>query len=217
VYWSARCGSVLLVLSFTAPSAVYAANVLDGAVVQIRFTAPAICEVSQTLTVSLDSAAVVDHRVQSFQGTAVELTDLSGASGEGPPVPAGTTQSLRVRLAAGTHEYTIKYRVRQPEAWSFRCPTWLPAIPADGVSRNVHVAVDLPDNAAPTSNAFPAMDWQGNRGSVQLGHVPSFVRAPYNAPGLTAPDTVDVRRTMDVTAIGLLIAGTGLWAWRRRS
>jgi len=214
---SVRCVSAVLVLGSLVSSTVYAANVLDKADVEVRFAAPTIGEVSETLTVSLDKPAAVDHRVQSFDGAEVELIDLSGAAAEASPVPAGATQSLRVRLDAGTHTYTIKYRVRQAEAWAFRCPTWLPTTAADGVSRNVHLTVDLPDNATPTSNTFPAIVWQGNRGSTQLGNVPAFVRAPYNAPGSPAPNTVDVRRTMDLTAIALLVGGTGLWAVRRRS
>jgi hypothetical protein len=216
LYAAVRCGSAFVLGSALSASA-YAASVLDQADVRVRFESPVTCEVTEALTISLDTATVVDHRVQSFDGSAIQLLGISGADAQQPPVAAGRTEVLRVRFAPGTHAYTITYRVTQTEAWAFRCPTWLPVVPADGRSRNVRLAVDLPSGATPASNVFPALDWRGNRGAAVLGHLPSFVRVPYDAPGSPTPATLDMRRTMDLTAIALLVGGTGLWAWRRRS
>jgi hypothetical protein len=124
---------------------------------------------------------------------------------------------LAIRFAnAGSHRYEVRYRVTHPEAWAYRCPVWLPAIAADGRSRNVSIEVTLPPAARPAGGAFPAFEWQNGAGRAILGHLPAFVRVPYAVPGHPPPTAHNVGRIMDLAAIGILLVGTAFWATRRR-
>ena len=95
----------------------------------------------------------------------------------------------------------------------------MPTTPTDGQSREVHLQVEVPPDTQPTRGAFPAITWTGaGSGIVTLGHLPVFVRVPFQAPGqdpgwLARQDFATVT---DVTAVAGLVLGTVFWVWRAR-
>lgn len=210
-----RCLVVIILL--TSPAAALAADVLREARVRIAMADPVTCSVTASIAVSLDTGSDVEQRLQRLDGAQVELLAISGAERSAAPRTIGTTEALLIRFpTAGTYRYEVRYRVKQPDEWAYRCPVWLPAVAADGRSRNVAIEVVLPPDARPAGGAFPAFQWNGATGRATLGHLPAFVRLPYVAPGETRPPMRDLGRLMDLTAVGLLLGGTAAWVARRR-
>jgi hypothetical protein len=195
----------LLTLAASAP----AAPVLRDAAVSITITSPISCEVSMMLTV--DGAGDVDHRVEAFAGSRIELVDTRGASVVGAVRTIGRTQSLVLRPEQPHYEF--RYRAQQPADVVGRCPVWLPAVPTDGRSRAVSIRVQLPPGATP-GPSMPAFDWTGTQGSTRIGHLPAFVRVPY-APQGEVPGW-SIGQLMDGAAIVVFGAAMGIWAWRRK-
>jgi hypothetical protein len=178
---------------------------------------PVTCDVTASIALTLDHGGEIEQRLQRLDGSRVDLLEISGAEQVAPPRPIGVTDALSIRFpTAGNHRYEVRYRVTQPDEWAYRCPVWLPAVAADGRSRNVQIEVTLPSAARPVGGSFPTFEWDGATGRATLGHLPAFVRLPYVAPGEPRRPMRDLGRMMELAALGVLLAGTVLWVARRR-
>jgi len=203
--------AVVLVLHAAAGTAAAAkAPVLREADAHVRMIDEATCEVSLALTLDLPERLVVDHRLLLYPGTTV--SDVA-VSGEGVTRQAertiGTTISLPIGIDAGTRRYEVSYRVAQPQAWSHRCPMWLPDVPTDGIGRTVRVSASLPPGAELLPDTFPALTLKGPGGEadVVLGHIPAIIRVLYSRPGdrVSWIDRFSRRRLVDVAAVVFLV------------
>lgn len=184
-----------------------AAPVLTAADVQVVVTSPLACAV--TLAVTIDGAPpTVEHRLAMLEGGRATLDGLDGAAA-GPPEAVGRTLALQVTPSSPT--YTLRYRVMQPESGAFRCPVWLPVMPADGRSRAVRVTATLPPGTEAVGT-FPAFAWGGATGTTTLGHLPAFVRLPFAGADVEPP--WNLAALMDRVSLGVLAAASLLW-WRR--
>lgn len=202
---TARAATLVGVVSVLGSLPVLAApGVLRTAHAEVTITSPLACEVR--LTLSVDGAAAIEHRLATLDGSVITLLEAPGAE---PPHEVGRTRALVVRPSSPT--YTLHYRVAQPAAGAFRCPLWLPTTPADGRSRSVRITAGLPAGAQP-SGTMPAFTWANGVGTATLGHLPAFVWLPYDAEGVTAP--WNLARLMDGVSIGVL-AVASLVFWRR--
>ena len=94
-----------------------------------------------------------------------------------------------------------------------RCPLWVPAAPADGVSRAVRISVALPPGMSAHST-MPAFTWAGSTGTTTLGHIPAFVLVPFAPAGESA--AWDISTVMDALTVLVFVGATGIWIWRRR-
>jgi hypothetical protein len=114
---------------------------------------------------------------------------------------------------AGVHAYRLKYHVEQSRRWSDRCPIWIPSAPTDGIGRSVRIQVQLPAGTDPLDDAFPVLKWNGTgRGSVTLGHIPAFVRAPFASASATRSWRFSERRVVDFLAVAILACASIAWA-----
>ncbi len=153
----------------------------------------------------------VDHRIEIFGGSRVDLLDVRGAHLVGSVHAIGRTESLV--LSHDDAPYGFRYRAVQPASRSNRCPLWLPAVPTDGRPGAVRLTVDVPA-ATFAGNSMPAFSWIGTRGSAALAHLPSHVVVPYGPEG--APPGWDVGRMMDALAVTVFAAASAIWVWRAR-
>lgn len=185
------------------------APALTSAQAAIAFASPTACEV--TLTVTVTGAATMEHRLEALEGSRTELVEVRGAAA-GEVRDTGRTKALMV-TPSGATPYSIHYRFEQTTEKPNRCPIWLPTAPADGRSRNVTIAVDLPDQTV-ASGTMPAFTWQGTHGTATLPHLPAFVIVPYT--GVGEPRPWDVSRVMDAVALATLVGASGVWLRRRR-
>lgn len=190
-------------------SAASAAPVLRAADLQITITSPTSCDVVMALTV--DGGSEIEHRIEAFGGSRIELVEVRGARQVGDVRSIGVTQSLLLRPDQAA--YGFHYRTVVPAARLHRCPIWLPTVSTDGRSRAVRLQVDLPP-AAVADSSMPAFSWTGAHGVATLGHLPAFVRVPYTLEG-------EARRwgigaVMDALAIAAFVAATAVWTWRLR-
>jgi hypothetical protein len=183
-----------------------ASGVLRSAQAEITQASPLDCEVRLTLTV--DGATEIEHRLATFAGSVVTLLESPPAEA---PRDVGRTKALIVRPAPGT--YALHYRVQQPPEGAFRCPLWLPTTPADGRSRAVQLAVTIPDGAA-AAGTMPAFTWTGRRGTATTAHLPAIAIVRFASPGEARP--WDIARVMDLTAMATLAAATAWWLGRAR-
>ena len=205
-----RGGFVVFLLGALAPALpAVAAPVLRGAEVLVEFQSPTACVVSMTLNV--EGAGQVEHRVEVVDGARIELSEIRGAAQVGDARAIGRTRALVVRPAGAA--YTLRYAVEQPRASAGRCPLWVPTVPADGRSQAVALRVRIPAGAT-ASGTMPGLAWAGQEGSATLGHLPAFVRVPYAMPG--EPTPFDIAFAMDVVAIGTLFLASAAWARHRR-
>lgn len=187
-----------------------AAPLLAGAEVRVAFLSPTSCTVD--LAVTVEGTEKVEHRVEIAEGSRVTLLDVRGATPLGDSRDVGRTRSLVVRPQMTT--YTLRYEVEQPEHRAFRCPLWIPTVAADGLSRDVHLAVRIPVGAT-AAGTMPAFTWTGEEGTSTIGHLPAFVRVPFGMPGTPMP--MNVAGVMDIVSIATLLAATVAWARRRLS
>jgi hypothetical protein len=200
------CALALSGMSSIAPAS--AAAVLRSAQVTITVPAPASCRVSMTLVV--DGATSIDHRLEAPDGTTIDELRVQGAESSGETT-IGRTRSLV--LTSPRSPYTLSYRVQQPADRQSRCPLWLPAIPTDGVSRAVTLHAELPQGTTPGST-MPRFTWTGSSGSVTLAHLPAFVLLPFAAPG-ESPGW-DITAVMDAAAVGVFVGASAIWLWREK-
>lgn len=209
VWRRAAVGTLAVAIALRPPST-DAAPVLREAAVDVAITSPTTCDV--TMTVTIDGAAEVEHRIQSFGSPEdVQLISIGQAGQVGAIRAVGRTQALVLRPQGDA--YRVSYRVRQTAERATRCPIWLPTVPTDGRSRAVRLRVTLPADAVPGSS-MPALQWAGRTGSATLGHLPAFVRAPYTLPG--EPKPWDIAGRMDTVTVVVFAAASAIWAWRRR-
>jgi hypothetical protein len=137
-------GAVLTACLLARPSDMVAAAVLRSADIRIVVTSPTSCEVTMALTI--DGASEIDHRIEAFEGGRVELIALRDARQQRDASLIGRTRSLVLRQEQPAYE--LRYRVQQPAARASRCPLWVPAVPTDGLSRDVSLQVELPPSMA---------------------------------------------------------------------
>jgi hypothetical protein len=188
--------------------------VLRAAGVNVTMTSPVSCDVVMHLTI--DGAGEIDHRLDA---TRFELREVAGAQQVGGVRTIGRTQSLLLRPGPASAQrpleggYQIRYRAELPEGREFRCPLWLPAVPADGRSRAVSLSVDLPAGTQP-SDSMPALTFADTHGETTLGHLPAFVHVRFAPPG--AGPAWSVARTMDAVALTVILGASAIWVWWRR-
>jgi hypothetical protein len=194
-----------------APPSLHEANV------KVMFTDTTTCEVDVAFKVSPGTATSLEHRLQLFEGTRVEVLGITGADLLRPAYPSGRTQVLELHAPPpAVNNYTVRYRVIQLPDQAYRCPLWVPTAPSDGRSLNVQIAVVLPAGAAPAGGGFPALRWAATGGVVTLGHVPAFVRVPFRGAGQAPPVAWDISRMMDLIAVVFLVVGMVAFIWRKR-
>jgi hypothetical protein len=214
----ASLATILLGCATAGSVSLAAGVVLRGAIVDVAFQKPTGCQVQATFTIDTPAPADIEHRIMAIEGTTISVIGTSGASLASPVAVRGRTQSLVIRLpGAGPQTYTVEYQVAQPATQSYRCPLWVPTVPTDGRSRGIEIRVGIPEGGSARAGTLPAFAWTGSRGSSTLGHLPSVVWVPYrvlgqpvNAPGL------DIAQAMDVLAVAILVAGTAIFAWRKK-
>ena len=190
-------------------SAAIATPVLRSADLQITVTSPTSCEVSMALVV--EGVSEVEHRIETFEGSRIELVGIRGARQVGDVRAIGRTQSLVLRPDQAA--YGFRYRAVQPAPRAHRCPIWLPTTPTDGRSRPVRLGIDLPPATA-AGPSMPAFTWTGAHGATTLGHLPAVVRVPYTREG--EPRAWGIGSVMDALAIAAFAAATAVWTWRVR-
>jgi len=183
--------------------------VLQSADVRITVDSARSCIVAMSLSVA--GAREVEHRIERFEGSRIELIEMRGARLSGGIRTIGRTQSLVLRPDGPA--YSFRYRAEQPDAVSDRCPLWLPTIPTDGRSRDVRLSVDLPADAVPY-DSMPVLTWTAGHGDVALRHLPAIVRVAYS--NRSAPRGWSVTSVMDTLTIGIFAAATAFWTWRMR-
>jgi hypothetical protein len=192
-----------------ASSTVLAAPVVRSADLTITVTSPTSCDV--TMMLSIDGSDEIDHRIEAFEGTRIELAAVRGARRVDDVRTIGRTQSLVLRPEAGSYEFS--YHAVQPADREHRCPIWLPAVPTDGRSRAVRLDVNLPVAATPGAS-MPALTWTGAHGTATLGHIPAIVRLPYAAEGESRGWSIN--SMMDALALAVFAVATAIWTWRVR-
>ena len=126
-------------------STAIAASVLRAADLQIVVTSPTTCEV--TMALAIEGGGDVDHRIETFEGSRVELVRIRGARQVDAVRAIGRTRSLVLRSDAGSYEFS--YHAQQPAGRTDRCPIWLPAVPTDGRSRLVRLEVESAGRGEP--------------------------------------------------------------------
>ena len=204
-----RRSASIVACVLTASSSILAAPVLRSADLKIAVTSPTSCEV--TMSLAVDGGSDIDHRIETFEGSRIELEAVRGARQVDRVRAIGRTQSLVLRPDAETYE--LRYRAQQPPGRAHRCPIWLPVVPTDGRSRAVRLEVDLPASTAPGAS-MPAFTWTGPHGAAALANLPAVVRIPFTSPGEARGWGID--SVMDALAIVVFAGATALWTWRAR-
>jgi hypothetical protein len=198
----------VLVPGWTSAAAM-AAPVLRSAEVRIAFQSPAACSVD--LSVTIEQASQVEHRIEILDGARVDLIGVTGAAPVAAPRDVGRTRALVLEPEAAT--YILRYTVEQPVGPVGRCPLWIPTVPADLRAASVRLIARLPGGAR-ASGTMPSFTWSGDEGTAAIGHLPAFVRVPYAMPGEPAP--WNIAAIMDAASIAVLLASTLAWARHRR-
>src|SRR5262245_47210243 len=158
----------MLISVVTARPALTATPVLRAADARIVIASRTSCDVR--LSVTIDGATEVEHRLAIADGDGRPLVNLEGAGLVEPIRDVGTTLSLRLR--PGGTSYVLSYSVHHQEPLLIgfldpvrdRCPIWLPTIPTDGRSRAVHMTVELPPGHT-AGATMPAFTWNGTVGT----------------------------------------------------
>jgi hypothetical protein len=205
----ARRGGVIAAGVLFASTSVAAAPVVRSADIKITVTSPRSCDV--TMVLAIDGGADIDHRIETFDGTRIELVAVRGARHVGDVRTIGRTQSLVLQPEAGSYEFS--YHAVQPADREYRCPIWLPAVPTDGRSRAVHLDIDVPATATPGAS-MPAFTWTGAHGTATLGHIPAIVRIPYALPGEARGWGINA--IVDALAVTVFAVASAIWVWRAR-
>ncbi|HJZ78427.1 MAG TPA: hypothetical protein VKE51_42155 [Vicinamibacterales bacterium] len=209
--------TIAMISMVTARPALSATPVLRAADARITIASRTSCDVR--LSVTIDGAAEVEHRLARADNDRRQLVNVEGATLVEPIRDVGATVSLRVRPTGVS--YVLSYSVQHQEplriglldAVRDRCPIWLPTIPTDGRSRAVRMIIELPPGGT-AGATMPAFSWNGTVGTATLGHLPSIVRVPYAANGEAVPWSLP--RAIDSLAIGTFAAATAAWIWRVR-
>jgi hypothetical protein len=211
---SATIATIWLV---TARPALSATPVLRAADARIIIASRTSCDVR--LSVTIDGAREVEHRLAIAAGDRRQFLNVEGATLVEPIRDVGATMSLRLRPTDASYVLSYSVQHQEPLRIGFldpvrdRCPIWLPTIPTDGRSRAVRMTIELPPGNT-AGATMPAFTWNGTVGTATLGHLPSIVRVPYAANGEAAPWSLP--RAIDTLAIGTFAAATAAWLWRVR-
>lgn len=160
---------------------------------------------------AVTGAVEIDHRIEAFEDSRVDLVDVRQAHQIGELRTIGRTRSLVLR--PGGAEYGFRYRAFQPGDRSNRCPIWLPAIPTDGHPGGVRLSIDIPP-ATSATNTMPAFAWTGTHGSAALAHLPSHVALTVGSED--GPRAWDVSRVVDVLAMAFFAGFSAAWVWWTR-
>jgi hypothetical protein len=209
--------TIAAIFMVTARPALSAAPVLRAADARIRIASRTSCDVR--LSVTIDGATEVEHRLAVHDGDTRQFLSVDGATLIEPIRDVGSTLSLRVRPHDASYVLIYSIRHREPplaedeEPVRDRCPIWLPTIPTDGRSRAVHIEVDLPAGSV-RGDSMPAFAWTGTHGTATLGHLPSIVRVSFGAEGEALPPSLP--GAIDTLAIGTFAAAAAAWIWRVR-
>lgn len=163
------------------------------------------------MVLAVEGAAEIEHRIETFEGSHIELVAVRGARQVGDVRAIGRTQSLV--LWPDQAAYGFRYRALQSAGRVHRCPIWLPTVPTDGRSRAVRLGIDLPAATA-AGTSMPAFTWTGVHGAATLGHIPAVVRVPYKREG--EAHGWEIGAVMDALAIAVFAGATAMWAWRVR-
>jgi hypothetical protein len=206
----ASSGAAAVLAALLLPASAGATPKLRSADAQIEFLSPTACRVE--LTLGVDDAPEVIHRLEVVEGASIELIEVRGAAVTGPAKDVGRTRVLTTRSEAPV--YTLRYAVQQPAGWRGRCPLWVPTIAADGRSAGVRLVVRIPPGAM-AAGTMPTFKWAGEEGTAAIAHLPAFVRVPFAGPGEAAP--WNIARGMDTFSIAVLVVATLAWVRRRRS
>jgi hypothetical protein len=201
-------GAAAAVAALLIPASGAATPHLTSADARIEFLSPTSCRVE--LTLGVDDAPEVTHRIEVVEGGSLELIDVTGAATT-PAKEVGRTRVLTTRPQAEV--YTLRYAVQQPAGRPGRCPLWVPTVAADGRSAGVRLAVRLPAGAV-AAGTMPTFKWSGEEGTATIGHLPAFVRVPFALRGEAAP--WNIARGMDFFSIATLLVATLAWARSRR-
>src|SRR6185295_6262323 len=105
-----RRGGLIAGCVLVAASALRAAPVLRSADLKIIVTSPTTCEVTMALV--MEDGSEVDHRIETFEGSRVDLGAIRGARQIDAVRAIGRTQSLVLRPDAGPYEFS--YHAQQP-------------------------------------------------------------------------------------------------------
>lgn len=192
-----------------AAQAVVAAPLLRSGEVHITVVSALACDVTMTLTA--EGVSELDHRIEAFDGSHVDLVEVHAARPVGDTRIVGRTRSLVLQPLEPT--YRFRYRAVQPAGRDHRCPLWVPAAPTDGRSRPVRLEIELPASTVP-GRSMPGVTWTGTRGMATLGHIPAFVRIPFSSAGEGAE--WDISRVMDIVTMTLFAGASAFWFWRMR-
>lgn len=192
---------------------------VEAAELAIAFETESACRGRLDFTLAgVEGRADVEHRLMLYEGSEVEDVAVSGLGVAGAPRIVGRSLALGVRVAEGRGAYRIDYRVAQPRAWRFRCPVWVPVVPAAAGPGNVRLRIELPPGATPVGGQFPLLHWSSRTGEVRLGNIPALVRAPFAAAGRRVGllERVGTARLVDLVTVALLAGGTAVWVLVRR-
>ncbi|HMF94947.1 MAG TPA: hypothetical protein VKE96_11655 [Vicinamibacterales bacterium] len=213
-----RLSATIAVISMvTARPALSATPVLRAADARITIASRTSCDVR--LSVTIDGATEVEHRLARADGDGRQLVTVEGAGLVEPIRDVGATVSLRLRPTGTSYSLSYSVQHREPIRIRFldpvrdRCPIWLPTIPTDGRSRAVRMTIELPPGST-AGATMPALAWNGSVGTATLGHLPSIVRVPYAANGEAMPWSLP--GAIDTLAISTVAAATAAWIWRVR-
>jgi hypothetical protein len=209
--------TIAMISMVTARPTLSATPVLRGADARIIIASRTSCDVR--LSVTIDGAREVEHRLALADGDRRQFVNVEGATLVEPIRDVRATLSLRLRPTGVS--YVLHYSVQHQEplrigfldAVRDRCPIWLPTIPTDGRSRVVRMTIELPPGST-AGATMPAFTWNGTVGTATLGHLPSIVRVPYAANGEALPWSLP--GAIDTLAIGTFAAATAAWIWRVR-
>ena len=186
----------------------------------VRFTNARTCDVVQAFSVQPGGAERVAHRLIRFPDTVIDGVDVTGAAAAGQqPAEQGRTVILSVSSSgAASLDYEIRYRARMAAGWDYRCPLWLPDTPSTGALGRMQLDVSLPESATPAPDSFPALAWEGRRGSGALSNLPAAIRVPFVSADAQVSwlDRIGLRRAVDLLVVGVIVLASALWSWRRR-
>jgi hypothetical protein len=180
---------------------------------------PSACDVTARYVVDTADPAIVEHRLMLGGSVAPPDFAVIGSVAGNAQIIGNTARVPISVVGSGRNEYSVRYRFTSNGAPVDRCPLLVPSAPTDGLRRSVTIDVRLPSDATRLPGEFPLLAWEGLRGAVTLGHVPSFVRAPHvqqgERPGWR--ERLDARRVVDVTAVLAIAVSTAVWiALRKR-
>lgn len=206
----------VLALTIAVAGETVSASTLTSARATVEILGDGACAVRMQFSVASGAATTVNHRLLVAETTTVGPVAVSGAEA-GSAVRTGRTLVVPVEVVTGSTVYEARYRVEQPPG-AGRCALLVPDAPTDGVGRVVQLEVALPAGVRRLPGEFPALAWTDTKGTVTLGHLPAFMTVPHAASDrqVSWRQSLDIRRTMDYTAVVILLGASSLWIVSKR-